>query len=205
MSSEQLNQAIAFIKAGNKPAALPILKEIIQADPQNENAWLWLYSCVDDVKQKRYCLQKALQINPNNIHAREALGKLTGLRPSSTQGAVPVKAKKALPASRRKRNTGENFFYWFIAAGMGAFLFLCMISVLYLERTGQIPAFAAKLPLFPSATLTPSPIPTATATVTPSPLPTSTNTATLSPTGIAPLEALESYRLQGTMTMGAEF
>lgn len=44
MASEKLNQAVQLIKSGNKIAALPILKEIVQAEPNNGNAWLWLYS-----------------------------------------------------------------------------------------------------------------------------------------------------------------
>jgi hypothetical protein len=44
--SGKIRQAIAPVKAGDKPAALPLLKEVLQADPQNEKAWLWLYSCL---------------------------------------------------------------------------------------------------------------------------------------------------------------
>lgn len=76
MASEKLSQAVQLIKSGNKVAALPILKEVVQAEPNNENAWLWLYSCVGNVEQKKYCLQQALRINSNNQKASEALYKL---------------------------------------------------------------------------------------------------------------------------------
>ena len=66
MASEKLNYAIQLIEAGNKQAALPLLKEIIQAEPNNEMVWLWLYSCVEIISQQRYCLNKILEINPNN-------------------------------------------------------------------------------------------------------------------------------------------
>ena len=77
MTSNKLDQAIQFIQTGNNKAALPILSKIIQSEPNNEAAWLWLHVCVDNVTQKRYCLQKALTINPNNQNARNTLESLS--------------------------------------------------------------------------------------------------------------------------------
>lgn len=76
MASEKLIQAVQLIKSGDKQAALLLLKEVVQADPNDENAWLWLHTCVEQVEQKKYCLQRALKINPNNQQARNALLKL---------------------------------------------------------------------------------------------------------------------------------
>jgi tetratricopeptide (TPR) repeat protein len=89
MESEKLNRAIRLIKLGNKPAALLILKEIVQSEPNNETAWLWLYSCVEKYEQKKYCLQQALRINPKNQHARTALLKLDHSTPSLEQSPPP--------------------------------------------------------------------------------------------------------------------
>jgi hypothetical protein len=77
MSIDKLSYAIQLAKAGNKDKALPLLKEIIRADPDNETAWLWLHACVDQNEQKVYCLQQALRINPYNQGAQRALEKLT--------------------------------------------------------------------------------------------------------------------------------
>ena len=89
MVSEKLNQAVQLIKSGNKIAALPILKEIVQAEPNNENAWLWLYSCVEKVEQKKYCLQQAIRINPDNQKAHEALLKLESQTSIAAQQTHP--------------------------------------------------------------------------------------------------------------------
>jgi hypothetical protein len=95
MTTDPLSQAVQLIKAGNKPAALPLLKQLIQAEPDNELAWQWLYSCVDDVSQKKYCLKKVLEINPNNTNARNALEKL-----SFVDNLTPIpQGKPAAPAS----------------------------------------------------------------------------------------------------------
>ena len=47
MSSDKLDDAIQLIKSGNKPAAVLLLKEVLRANPRDEDAWLWLYSCVE--------------------------------------------------------------------------------------------------------------------------------------------------------------
>ena len=96
MSTEQLSAAVQLIKAGNKLAALPILREIVQNDPNNENAWLWLYSCVEKPEQKIYCLQQALKANPGNENARKTLEKLGG---QVVQSAPSVQAVQAPPPS----------------------------------------------------------------------------------------------------------
>jgi hypothetical protein len=79
MSLDKLNQAVRLIKAGNKNDALPILRKIVQSDPNNEMAWLWLYACVNTNPQKIYCLQQALRVNPENQNAQQALAKLSDL------------------------------------------------------------------------------------------------------------------------------
>jgi tetratricopeptide (TPR) repeat protein len=95
MTSEKLSQAVQLIKSGNKQAALPLLKEVVQADPNNENAWLWLYSCVEIIEQKKYCLQQAIRINPSNENACATLLKLENPIPSLVQSIQP----RAIPSS----------------------------------------------------------------------------------------------------------
>ncbi len=38
--------------------------EAILEDPDNEHAWLWLAEVSDDPGEQRYCLERALKINP---------------------------------------------------------------------------------------------------------------------------------------------
>jgi tetratricopeptide (TPR) repeat protein len=186
VSSDKFDDAVQLIKSGNKPAAVPMLKEIVQANPGDEDAWLWLHSCVEQVEEKKYCLQKALEINPDNQPARNALKKLTDLTPQPVQQAAaqtetlpqPAPLSGSEPAPRGSKSP------WFFALGaIILFMLLCAGSVFYLAQTGQLVPLAASVPIIPSATVTPSltPEPSATATVTPSPPPTLTFTATLRP------------------------
>lgn len=72
----KLNEAIAAIKSGDKKTGGSILSQLLKENPKNERAWLWLYKCVDTPEKKRYCLKKAIEINPNNQKAKEVLEKL---------------------------------------------------------------------------------------------------------------------------------
>jgi hypothetical protein len=73
--SEKLPIAIEAIKAGNKQLGQQLLAQILQADPNNEQAWLWMSAVVDEDKRK-YCIERVLKINPNNILASQALSEL---------------------------------------------------------------------------------------------------------------------------------
>jgi len=131
----KLDQAVQLIKAGNKQAALPILKELIQNEPGNEMAWLWLYSCVDAPEQKRFCLGKALEINPANDQARKALEKLTAPRlspaiqtpaPISQNGVPPAASTKLAPP--KKPNSRRR---WLIFGAVGLCLAVFAITLTF--------------------------------------------------------------------------
>jgi len=96
MVSDKLNAAIAAIKAGNKAVGLRLLSEVVQADPNNETAWLWLSTCVNKTEQKKYCLSKALSINPSNQNARRALEQLESSPQPSFEEMSSVSSTKSL-------------------------------------------------------------------------------------------------------------
>lgn len=77
MSSPSLEQAIQLIRSGDKKTGGKLLAEIVKQDPRNETAWLWLAGCFDNDEKKKFCLKKALEINPDNTKAWDALNKLT--------------------------------------------------------------------------------------------------------------------------------
>jgi len=76
MSSEKMSAAIKVVKSGDKATGTRLLADILQDEPANETAWIWLATCVEEVEKKRYCLQRALAINPGNPIYKIALEKL---------------------------------------------------------------------------------------------------------------------------------
>lgn len=182
MTTNRLNEAIQLIKAGNKQAAIPLLKEILQANPRDENAWLWMYACVSKVEEKKFCLQKALEINPENQQARKALEKLNAsmLVPNTPEQTSPASAATAPPPQMSPQ---QNRSGWVLAFGLIMILLCVSVFGIYSLLQGRnMAALAADLPLWPrTATFTPSITPTRTITSTPTPSATSTMTPTRRP------------------------
>ena len=84
----KLHQAIALIKSGDKDGGQALLFEVVNSDPENEHAWLWLVSVVSP-DLRMFCLEKALRINPNNVQARQYLEKLKASQPHKKVQSKP--------------------------------------------------------------------------------------------------------------------
>jgi len=109
MSLDKLNEAILKAKSGDKSTASKLLSEYIRENPSSETAWLWLSVCLSPIGQKRFCLHKALAINPDNEFARKALAQLdsppspapsfeelSGNQPVALPGTLPKPVQSAL-------------------------------------------------------------------------------------------------------------
>jgi len=69
-------QGIAAAKAGQKDQARRLLQQSLRLDPNSEAGWTWLASVTADRREKLFCLQKLLEINPNNETGLQALRTL---------------------------------------------------------------------------------------------------------------------------------
>jgi hypothetical protein len=71
-----LRQGIAAAKAGDAERARELLLQVVDADENNEQAWLWLSSVVDNDADREVCLENVLAINPDNNLAKAGLAHL---------------------------------------------------------------------------------------------------------------------------------
>jgi len=73
---EQLMQmGIRTARAGNKQNARMIFERVLEQNPEDERAWIWMAWAADnDVDRRRY-LETALRINPNG-RARKLLADM---------------------------------------------------------------------------------------------------------------------------------
>ena len=69
----QLTKGIEAAKTGDRTTACNIFYDIIDGDPKNEAAWLWLSYVVDSIEDRQICLENVLTINPNNDYAQRNL------------------------------------------------------------------------------------------------------------------------------------
>jgi endonuclease YncB( thermonuclease family) len=111
MTPPTLQQAIQAIKAGDKVTGRQILADILQADMNNELAWLWMSSVADSDKERRKYLEQVLKLNPENKTAQKGLAALNqklaaetppGPAPAAETPANPTRSLGARLAARSK-------------------------------------------------------------------------------------------------------
>ncbi len=72
-SNDLLLKGIAAAKGGDKERARALLSKVVLEMPESEEAWWWLAQSVDDPRQREFCAQKILEINPHHRGAKELL------------------------------------------------------------------------------------------------------------------------------------
>jgi hypothetical protein len=73
---ELLDQSIDAYKDGDKEISSKILAKVIQLDPNNERAWLWISGIVSSDAERLFCIKRILAINPQNEVAKYGLNLL---------------------------------------------------------------------------------------------------------------------------------
>ncbi len=95
--SDKLNQAIKYVKSGDKEYGKHLLTEVLDAEPENEQAWLWMSAVVDTDELRRECLQKVLQYNPRSQMAKRGLEQLQHRPAAQARPAPPAELEPAAP------------------------------------------------------------------------------------------------------------
>lgn len=75
----QLRAGIRAAQQNNLDQARTLLEGVLRQDRNNELAWIWMASVVQSTREKRVCLERVLQINPENEAARQAINNLVGV------------------------------------------------------------------------------------------------------------------------------
>jgi hypothetical protein len=98
MSTKKLHRAITAIKGGDKVTGRQLLVEIIESEPRNEDAWLWMATVVEFDESCQHCLEKVLQINPDNEMAQKGLAILQTKSIKLSPWAASFRINPAKPA-----------------------------------------------------------------------------------------------------------
>jgi len=77
--NELIEQGTMAVKSGDKVAARLLLVNALQINDKNEQAWLWLSGAVDSNAERKYCIEKVLEINPQNQAAKKGFTVLAGV------------------------------------------------------------------------------------------------------------------------------
>lgn len=95
--TELLQQGIAAMKSGHTAAARLLLTNVLQIDPQNEQAWLWLSGAVATDAERRFCLEQVLKTNPYNQPAKRGLASLPNIPSVSPLSSAMVSSRTETP------------------------------------------------------------------------------------------------------------
>lgn len=76
-----LDEAIGAAKSGDRAKAKDKLTRFLRYDQKNEHAWLWMSSVVESDRERIFCLNNTLKLNPNNKTAKRGLALLGALPP----------------------------------------------------------------------------------------------------------------------------
>ncbi len=74
--ASSLQNGINAAKAGRMDTALEHLKDAIIEEPQKADVWVWIAAIIDDLDKQEIFLEKALDIDPQNIPAQRGMAYL---------------------------------------------------------------------------------------------------------------------------------
>jgi pimeloyl-ACP methyl ester carboxylesterase len=76
-----LREAQGAFHFGDRKAAVALYTQLVQSAPSSEENWLGLGLALEDTEKRIYCLRRVLEINPENLSAKQALDWLQSLPP----------------------------------------------------------------------------------------------------------------------------
>lgn len=161
-----LQEAIEAIEAGQTEKAREILARLLKSDQRNASYWVWMSVVSATQKEKIYCLQTALKIDPENEAARRGLvllGARSGedIPPFPLDKAISWESDISLQPEEEKPKGLKGFISRPVVkvGGIGLGLVLLVTVVFAIISRPQLQRFQATF-----APTSSEPSPTATAT-----------------------------------------
>jgi hypothetical protein len=188
-----LQQAVSLARSGQKADAHTLLRKIVDKNPRQEMAWLWLVQTEPDIAQQILILQECLRHNPKSEYAKKGLSSLraqVAVHPAPPAKKPPIAenpiAENPKPRKPKKTSRGASGIWKIIFIVIAFALAATLIGggvLLYPKFKDRLPNFlhGANAPAF-TVTLTPSaPGFTDTPAASSTPTVTRTRTATFTP------------------------
>lgn len=93
-TSDVVRHAIEAARAGRKIEARDMLLKVVEADPYNEMAWIWLAGLVDSLEDRIIACENALTVNPSNEKVKAYLSQLRQKQSMEEEKLPPIPAVK---------------------------------------------------------------------------------------------------------------
>jgi len=107
--SSMLTEAIAAARSGDRSRARDLLSRLLRADSSNAEYWVWMSAVVESQREKIYCLESALRLDPTNRSALRGLVLLGKRTPQDAELAtsLPVPRRKFAAAQLQKKSSQD--------------------------------------------------------------------------------------------------
>ncbi len=163
-----LQEAIEALRKKDRARGRDMLTRLLKADQNNATYWVWLSAAVDSQKERLYCLQTALKLEPGNAAARRGLTMLGALPPDDSLPPFPLnrprpwEEKLVIQEEDKPKKTGwaNPLVRLLLVIAAGAILIALVLLSLMLPRGATLRVLK-----------TPTHRPTATVLLTPSSTP----------------------------------
>jgi tetratricopeptide (TPR) repeat protein len=156
-------EAMDAVRRGQRGRARDLFTRLLRTDQTNPQYWLWMSAVVESLKEQTFCLQKVLNLEPDNRAAKQGLILLGVLPPDeSIQPAPPIRRKWDVPLKDEPKTGGllANPLLRLLALSLVALVVVGLILAgVFGLRFGR-QQFAALPPtntLGPSPTFSPTP------------------------------------------------
>ncbi len=190
-----LTEAIAAARAGDRSRARDLLSRLLRADSSNAEYWIWMSAVVESKRERIYCLESAIKLDPTNRAAMRGLVILGARTPEEAEIAsavrIPRRQVAAIATGPSIKRDIQIPWKW---VGSGAVGLVAIVAIWGLAQIigPWLGALAGRQPYRPASTLPPV-SPTATSTHLPG-----TPTATLIPAATRVMRTPISTELAGT-------
>ncbi len=122
---EKLRTGIEAARRGDKATASHLLRQVVDITPNNEVAWMWLASALDNLQERKSALEQAIRINPSNARAQQALEQLNAVLGTPTPARRGTSSPANLP-----RPTGAGGGGNILVTIIGAVVVLAIIALI---------------------------------------------------------------------------
>jgi tetratricopeptide (TPR) repeat protein len=90
-----LREAVEALRKGDRPRARDLLTRLLKADQKKAVYWVWMSAVVETHKERVYCLETALKLDPENASAKRGLILSGALPPDDSVKPFPLNHPRA--------------------------------------------------------------------------------------------------------------
>ena len=94
MANAMYKEAVEAARRGQRDRARDLITRLLRTEKNSPNLWLLMSSVVDTEKERIYCLQSVLKLDPENLAARQGLILLGALPPDESLDPGPPARRK---------------------------------------------------------------------------------------------------------------